>query len=155
MIINIDEFTIPIPNYLHEEEISMGVRKGVKEVKVRLQQNTAGSEKVHGFNAKVYFANQKPSDVIEIAFNRNDLTFNSSVQEFLNTGKKTKDIYKFYLNNEEYLRGAIYYARELIIDRYINNDYNINPKDISNKMKEYSKLSKEEQKRYQDECDGN
>lgn len=154
MIVNIDEFTIPVPVSIHEEKIDMGVKKGVKEIKVRLQQDTGGTQKPHGFNAKIHFINQTSKDSVEIAFNKDDLTFNAETQKDLNTDQKAKDIYKFYLNNADYIKGAIYYARDLIIDRYVHSNYRVDPKTISNKMKEYSKLPREEQEKYQDECNG-
>lgn len=69
--------------------------------------------------------------------------------------KKADDVYKFYKKNEDYLKGAIYYARDLIADKYLNYDNSITEKDIEAEFKKYSQLPKEEQERYQEECNGN
>lgn len=145
---------IPIPDSLLEEEIAMGVKKGRQTVKVRLVQDHHGTKKVHGFNAKLHFGDTNHS--VQVAFNRNDFTFNSKKQADLDKdNKKADDVYKFYKKNEDYLKGAIYYARDLIADKYLNYDNSITEKDIEAEFKKYSQLPKEEQERYQEECNGN
>ena len=145
---------IPIPDSLLEEEIAMGVKKGRQSIKVRLVQDTQDTKKVHGFNAKLHFGDTRYA--VQVAFNQNDLTFNSKKQEDLDRdNKRVDDVYKFYKKNEDYLRGAIYYARDLIIDKYIKHNNSISEKDIEAEFKEYSRLPKEDQERYQEECNGN
>ena len=145
---------IPIPDSLLEEEIAMGVKKGRQSIKVRLVQDTQDTKKVHGFNAKLHFGDTRYA--VQVAFNQNDLTFNSKKQEDLDRdNKRVDDVDKFYKKNEDYLRGAIYYARDLIIDKYIKHNNSISEKDIEAEFKEYSRLPKEDQERYQEECNGN
>ena len=147
----ITDYVIPIPESINEEEISMGVKKGRQSIKVRLVQDTQDTNKVHGFNAKFHFGN--PKDSVEIAFNKDDLTYNGKKQEILDhRNKKHTEVFRFYKKNEDYLKGAIYYAKDLIMDKYLGHDDSISEKDIDTKFTKYSKLSKEEQEKYQEEC---